>query len=89
LTSGFVKIRHYGLLANRSREGNLQRCRAVLLVVNTAARVAPADEAGAAAMEQRCAACGGVVWVVVARVPRPTVAEVCRLPLPQPPPDSG
>ena len=30
LPSGFQRIRHYGLLANRSRAANLQRCREVL-----------------------------------------------------------
>lgn len=30
LPSGFVKVRHYGLLANRHREAKLQRCRELL-----------------------------------------------------------
>jgi hypothetical protein len=30
LPEGFVRIRYYGLLANRHREGNLQRCRELL-----------------------------------------------------------
>ena len=32
LPSGFVKIRYYGLLANRSRQEDLKRCRRLLLV---------------------------------------------------------
>jgi hypothetical protein len=90
LPSGFVKIRHYGLLANRYREANLRVCRALLLVVTAAAPVAAAlGDRGAASQPPPCPHCGGAVWQVVARVPRPTVAEVCRLPLPLvPPPDS-
>ena len=30
LPSGLQRIRHYGLLANRTREANLQRCRELL-----------------------------------------------------------
>jgi hypothetical protein len=30
LPSGFQRIRHYGLLANRYREANLERCRELL-----------------------------------------------------------
>ena len=87
LPSGFVKIRHYGLLANRYRAANLRRCRALLLVVSTAALRATLG-AGGAADGQRCPHCGGAVWLVVARVPRPTIAAVCRLPL-GPAPDSS
>ena len=36
--SGFVRIRHYGLLANRHREEKLQRCRHLLGVA------APGDD---------------------------------------------
>lgn len=32
LPRGFVKVRHYGLLANRSRKANLAECRRLLLV---------------------------------------------------------
>ena len=88
LPSGFVKVRHYGLLANRYREANLKVCRALLVLVTTAMLLAPAGSEGAAEAGQACPHCGGVVWQVVVRVPRPTVAEVCRLPLP-PPPDSS
>ncbi len=34
---GFVKIRHYGLLANRTRELRLKECRRLLLMANVAA----------------------------------------------------
>jgi hypothetical protein len=91
LPSGFVKIRHDGLLANRYREANLRVCRALLLVVTAAALVAATlGDGGAAAPASPCPHCGGGVWQVVSRVPRPTVAEVCRLPLGSvAPPDSS
>jgi hypothetical protein len=68
LPKGFVKVRHYGLLANRHRETRLAVCRRLLLVVNAAALLAdttmPADEAQDAAtiepaQPRRCPACGG------------------------------
>jgi len=79
LPSGFVKVRHYGLLANRYRQAQLQLCRRLLWVVVAAGRLAGA--AGEVRPEEPCPVCGGQVWRVVARVPRPTVAEVCLLPL--------
>lgn len=78
LPSGFVKVRHYGLLSNRYREERLRVCRTLLLVV--AAALALATPVTTAA----CPHCGASAWQVVERVPRPRVAEVCRLPLPQP-----
>jgi hypothetical protein len=85
LPSGFVKIRHYGLLANRYREANLRLCRALLLVVTLAAAVLAAGGAGTADSSS-CPHCGGTDWRTVAHTPRPRVSEVCRLPLPQVPP---
>ena len=41
LPSGFQRIRHFGLLANRSREAKLERCRRLL---NAPAPVVPTDE---------------------------------------------
>jgi hypothetical protein len=75
--AGFVRVRHYGLLANRHREARLRTCRRLLLAVAVVAAAA----AGAAEGVRACPGCGGTAWVVVARAPRPTVAEVCRLPL--------
>jgi hypothetical protein len=77
LPRGFVKVRHYGLLANRCREAKLHLCRQLLLV----AVVAAALPSAASAEPQPCPACGGRVWHVVLRLRRPSVAEVCRLPL--------
>ena len=80
LPRGFVKVRHYGLLANRYRKAKLEDCRRVLLVVVVADTLATGPT-GPAVAPRRCPSCGGEVWQVVARVPRPSVAEVCRLPL--------
>jgi hypothetical protein len=74
--AGFVRVRHYGLPANRHREARLRLCRRLLL-----AAAVPAAPAGGPEPARRCPGCGGDTWVVVARAPRPTVAEVCRLPL--------
>jgi hypothetical protein len=65
LPRGFLKIRHYGLLANRQRQEKLQRCRQLLLVVNLAAALAcaagtPPLAAGIdPARLPRCPQCGG------------------------------
>jgi hypothetical protein len=77
LPRGFVRVRHYGLLANRYREEKLSVCRRLLLVVLVVAatRSKPQREA------EPCPRCGGTTWRVVERVARPSVAEVCRLPL--------
>jgi hypothetical protein len=66
LPKAFVRIRHYGLLANRNRESRLARCRKLLGVAATLpAGVQPAQE------EPRCCpVCGQGVMVVVELVPR-------------------
>jgi Putative transposase/Transposase zinc-binding domain len=79
LPSGFVKIRHYGLLANRYREAKLRVCRALLLVVTLAAVVGVLSGVSAATV---CPHCGAAEWHVIERTPRPRVSEVCSLPLP-------
>jgi putative transposase/transposase-like zinc-binding protein len=89
LPSGFMKIRHYGLLANRYREANLRVCRALLLIVTLAARLLAAG-ADRPSQPSPCPHCGGHDWRLVGHTPRPRVSEVCRLPLPQvAPPDSS
>jgi Putative transposase/Transposase zinc-binding domain len=80
LPPGFVKIRHYGLLANRYRAARLQVCRQLLLVVVVATMLG-ASPTTTDPTARACPGCGGVTWYVVTRQPRPTVAEVCRLPL--------
>ena len=79
LPRGFVRVRHYGLLANRGRADKLRACRRLLLKE----RVAPRVALPAADPEQHqgwCSVCGqGVMRVVellprAARVPPPPVA---------------
>ncbi len=58
LPRGFVKARHYGLLANRHREDRLKVCRQLLFVVATAATVAGTrNEADAVIEPARRAGC--------------------------------
>jgi Putative transposase/Transposase zinc-binding domain len=59
LPKGFVKVRHYGLLANCQRAERLEQCRRLLFLENVAAAL-PAD-AGATAQPVEphgCAKCG-------------------------------
>jgi Putative transposase/Transposase zinc-binding domain len=70
LPSGFVRIRHYGLLANRGREGKLAKCRE-LLAATAAQRIASAVQPAAEAEPHRCRLCGQGVMVVVELLPRP------------------
>jgi hypothetical protein len=65
-----VKVRHYGLPANRGRGGKLARCRWLLALAGLAARAAGV---AAAAPGARCPACGGGPLVVV-QVPPPCAA---------------
>ena len=71
LPRGFVKIRHYGLLANRQRAEKLHLCRRLLLPVTVAG---PAADAGKAACDAKgdaatpaaaphCPRCGGCRFV--------------------------
>jgi putative transposase/transposase-like zinc-binding protein len=62
----FVRIRHFGLLANRARQDKLARCRHLLAVVAAAATSAlptpnaePPTVGAPAAAPARCPACGG------------------------------
>ena len=76
LPQGFVKVRHYGLLANRCREERLQRSRRVLLAEAVAAPSPVVGEAGAVAPAARpcCPWCGGeriVRRALEAAVPTP------------------
>jgi hypothetical protein len=72
LPLGFVKIRHYGLLANRGRAEWLTLCRALLALgalVGTVLGVRGTDDE-AAARRRCCPACGSTAWGVVAELPR-------------------
>jgi hypothetical protein len=68
LPRGFVRVRHYGLLANRGREEKLRACRRLLLKQSVAPPVAlpaasPTEQRG------RCSVCGQGVMVVVELLP--------------------
>ena len=64
LPRGFVKIRHYGLLANRHREAKLAQCRRWLWASGYG-RVSWIPEP---AWVERCVVCGCDRWVVVERL---------------------
>lgn len=62
LPRGLVKVRHYGLLANRRREADLAVCRRLLAAAAPAGTAGPAPPAGAAAVgpaaRPTCPRCG-------------------------------
>jgi hypothetical protein len=66
LPRGFVRVRHYGLLAHRGREGKLRTCRRFLLKEAVALPVAAEPEQP----PRRCGVCGEGVMVVVGLPPR-------------------
>jgi hypothetical protein len=60
LPAGFVKVRHYGLLANRYRAARLAECRRLLLVATVAAALAAGGAAPPEPARPRCCPqCGG------------------------------
>jgi len=70
LPAGFVRIRYYGLLANRYRAQNLERCRALLGATTPIAAVPSGPEATEprprdANERGRCPVCGVGQLVVV------------------------
>ena len=67
LPDRFVRIRHFGLLANRHRRTNVARCRALLSVPAppTTDDAPPAEDTAA-----RCPICGHTAWQVVEVLPR-------------------
>ena len=70
VASGFVRIRHYGLLANRNRQDNLKRCRVFLGVAPEAAVPEDTPEEketkDKAPVVVRCPVCGQGRMVIVA-----------------------
>jgi hypothetical protein len=69
LPKGFVRVRHYGLLANRNRETRLLQCRKLL--GRSPGTPPAAVQPAAAANEPRCCpVCGQGVMVVVELLPR-------------------
>jgi Putative transposase/Transposase zinc-binding domain len=72
LPRGFVKVRHYGLLANGRREEKLAASRRQLLLAGLRAEpaaAAPGEEAHGG-RGVRCPECGAAVWVKGAEVAR-------------------
>jgi len=69
LPRGFVKIRHYGLLANGQRQSRLRLCRRLLLGAAEAAVVQPAQL-------RCCPGCGGtrLVYRELTRAPGPAAS---------------
>ena len=67
LPRGFVKIRHFGLLANRQREQKLAAVRWILGV-----RPTPVAEPAGPQRERRCPLCGCGLLIVVEELPRPS-----------------
>jgi Putative transposase/Transposase zinc-binding domain len=60
LPRSFVRIRHYGLLANRQRAARLAACRRLLLVTNVTAALPSTDAASLEPAQPRCCPrCGG------------------------------
>ena len=83
LPSGFMRIRHYGFLANCHAQAKLDVCRRLLGVSQTvdcdrADEVSAVSTAPDEAEAERCPSCGvGRLWVVETR-PRPTAHHVRR-----------
>jgi hypothetical protein len=84
LPAGFVRVRHYGLLANRHRRAKLARCRELLgMAVTPQADAAPTDpdpiplpaHEATVAPTRVCPRCGAGRMVVVAEFPPMTLAE--------------
>ena len=70
LPKGFVKIRHYGLLANSQRQARLALCRRLLLVVNLTAALPGVETAPLTpAPPPCCPHCGGTRLIYRALVP--------------------
>jgi len=71
--SGFVRIRHCGILANRVREANLARCRQLM---SATPPVATASDGTIDGGPRRCDACGKGVMVIIERFERPALAAL-------------
>jgi hypothetical protein len=83
LPRGFVKLRHYGLLANRDRDQRLDLCRKLLLPVNAATtgaepRAAATGNGIDPAPPPCCPNCGSVRLLLV-ELPMEVAAAACAL----------
>jgi len=75
LPRGFVKVRHYGLLANRDRQARLAQARTLLERAALAAAVAAATVTPAEAPAGRCLVCGSTRLEQRRLLPARAVAE--------------
>ena len=79
LPRGFVRIRSFGLLANRGRDEQLARCRQLLGVAETqieTGRDAVSDSSTAEDEIAHCPVCGQGTLTTVCRIPRPRSSEL-------------
>jgi hypothetical protein len=79
LPRGFVRIRSFGLLANRAREKQLCHCRRLLHVAESERTAASAPQVDGSAAETgitRCPFCGQGTLQLIARTPRPRLSEL-------------
>jgi Putative transposase/Transposase zinc-binding domain len=77
LPTGFVRIRHYGLLANRGRQEKLRQCRRLLAMHDAQqAKTTPLPVAG----PELCVRCGEGEMRLVERLPPAAAAEGERCP---------
>src|SRR5262249_1432813 len=70
LPRGFVRIRHWGLLANRGRQEKLAECCRLLAVQGLRQRLSAVEVADNEEDPRRCPACGAGMMEVVAALPR-------------------
>jgi hypothetical protein len=82
LPAGFVRIRHYGLLANCHRQEKLARCRELLAVAaapqadtNPVDAIPPAGPEPTVTPTRVCPRCGAGRMVVIAELPPRTLAQ--------------
>jgi hypothetical protein len=71
--TGFVRIRHYGLLANRTRQEKLTRARQLLAIVAATPLLSPVSEpapnfTSSLIPAARCPHCAGTHWCRIARL---------------------
>jgi hypothetical protein len=80
LPTGFVRIRYFGLFANRVRAENLARCRALLgvapCVAASPAPCAPSTSGDSEEDRHRCPSCatGRLRWMAL--IPRPDASTL-------------
>ncbi len=67
LPKGFVRIRHYGFLANRHRQEKLARCRQLLNVQSSDHPHSPSDELADTGAGTPCPSCGDGIMAILWR----------------------